>query len=387
MYLRIQYFVYPPNTEDLPILTPVFAPSTAIPKIFFAPTTAPTPLPVFVSLNGFKYESQSGRNNYCGPTNFSMALTFWGWNGNRFVIGDALMPGNRLDKKGKAGDNDKNVMSYEFQDYIADNVSGISSVLRYGGDIDVLRHLIAGGFPVIVEKGIYELDMLGKVSWMGHYQFVTGYDEGKQEMIVQDSYRDGPDFHIGYDEFTNSWRAFNYAFLVVYPKERESEIVGLLGPLSDPVTAVHIALDRAKKESILLTGNDQFWATFNVGTSYVSLNEYEDAAVSYDNAFNLYSKLSTKITTRPYRVMWYQTDPYLAYYYSNRFSDVIRLANTTLNDTISKPILEESLLWRGHAYYMTGDTQSAIADYRAALKVHANWTPAKQALQNLGVQP
>ncbi|MDQ3003972.1 MAG: tetratricopeptide repeat protein [Chloroflexota bacterium] len=49
--------------------------------------------------------------------------------------------------------------------------------------------------------------------------------------------------------------------------------------------------------------------------------------------------------------------------------------------------MEESLLWRGRAHYMVGDTQSAIADYRAALKVHVNWVPAMQALQDLGIQP
>ncbi len=407
-YSRIKYFFNPPDQADFQLeqtdnfesilattraeysltLTPVFTRTpTSTPIITFTPTISPTPLPSSVALSGVKYESQSGHNNYCGPTNFSMALTFWGWEGNRSTIGDALMPGNRLDKNGKAGDNDKNVMPYEFQDYITENVAGMTSVMRYGGDIDVLKRLTAGGFPVIVEKGIYELDMLGKVSWMGHYQFVTGYDDATSEVIVQDSYLDGPNFHINYLEFTNSWRAFNYLFLVVYPEERESEVIDLLGALAEPDTAAHIALDRAKKEVATLTGNDQFWAAFNVGTSHVAMHEYIDAADAYDNAFGLYSELSTEITSRPYRVMWYQTGPYFAYYYSNRFSDVINLANTTLNDTISKPILEESLLWRGRAYYMAGDTQSAITDYRAALKVHVNWDPAVQALQDLGVQP
>jgi len=408
VYSRIKYFFNPPDQADFQLeqtdnfesilattraeysltLTPAFTGMpTSTPRITFTQTISPTPLPSSVSLSGVKYESQSGHNNYCGPTNFSMALTFWGWEGNRSTIGDALMPGNRLDKNGKAGDNDKNVMPYEFQDYITENVAGMTSVLRYGGDIDVLKRLTAGGFPVIAERGIYELDMLGKVSWMGHYQFVTGYDDATSEVIVQDSYLDGPNFHINYDEFTNSWRAFNYLLLVVYPEERESEVIDLLGALADPDTAARIALDRAKKEAATLTGNDQFWAAFNEGTSHVALHEYVDAADAYDNAFSFYSELSTEVTSRPYRVMWYQTGPYFAYYYSNRFSDVINLANTTLNDTISKPILEESLLWRGRAYYMAGDTQSAIADYRAALKVHVNWTPAIQALQDLGVQP
>ncbi len=50
-------------------------------------------------------------------------------------------------------------------------------------------------------------------------------------------------------------------------------------------------------------------------------------------------------------------------------------------------VLEESLLWRGRAYYMSGNTQAAVDDYRAALKVHVNWIPAVQALQDLGLQP
>jgi len=408
LYTRIKYFFNPPDqavfqpaqTDDfdsivataraellLTLTAAVTQTPSPTPDITLTPTITATPLPGSVSLSGVKYETQSGRNNYCGPTNFSMALRFWGWKGNRSVIGDALMPGNLLDKDGKAGDNDKNVMPYEFQDYITDNVPGMKSALRYGGDIDVLQRLVAGGFPVIAERGIYELDMLDKVSWMGHYQFVTGYDDSAHEVIVQDSYVDGPDFHIKYDEFMNAWRAFDYLFVVVYPGEREREVVDLLGELADQETAARIALDRAKKEVITLTGNDQFWAAFNVGTSHVALHEYVDAADAYDNAFGLYSGLSTDTTSRPYRVMWYQTGPYFAYYYSNRFSDVINLANTMLNDTISKPILEESLLWRGRAYYMAGDTQSAIADYRAALKVHVNWLPAMQALQDLGVQP
>lgn len=86
-------------------------------------------------------------------------------------------------------------------------------------------------------------------------------------------------------------------------------------------------------------------------------------------------------------MMWYQTGPYFSYYYSGRYLDVINLADTTLNDTISTPTLEESLLWRGRAYYQIGDTKSAVADFRAALRVHINWTPAVQALQDLGLQP
>jgi tetratricopeptide (TPR) repeat protein len=239
----------------------------------------------------------------------------------------------------------------------------------------------------VAEKGYYERDYAGKLGWMGHYQFVTGYDDTQKMLTVQDSYLNGPNFQISYDEFMEGWRSFNYVFVVVYPAERESEVLDLLGPLADADAAARRALFVAQEESQRLSGIDRYFSYFNIGTSHVALQQYGDATYAYDYAFQLYSGLSGDNSIRPYRMMWYQTGPYFAYYYSNRFSDVIKLATTTLEDTISEPVLEESLIWRGRAYYMAGDTQAAIRDYRAALKVHPNWPPAIQALQDLGVQP
>jgi len=160
-----------------------------------------------------------------------------------------------------------------------------------------------------------------------------------------------------------------------------------LGPLADADNAARLSLERAQAEGQSLSGIDQFFAWFNVGSSHVALRQYGDATYAYDYAFQLYNDMTGDNSIRPYRMMWYQTGPYFAYYYSNRFSDVINLATTTLEDTISEPVLEESLIWRGRAYYMAGDTQAAIKDYRAALKVHPNWPPAVQALQDLGITP
>jgi tetratricopeptide (TPR) repeat protein len=365
--------------QTIPTLTKT---STPEPGPTAMPTITSTPLPATVMLEGIKYEHQHGRLNYCGPANFSMALTFWGWDGNRDVIGRAIKP----------VDKDKNVMPYELQDYIRENVPGLSSIIRNGGDIDLLKRLVSAGFPVIAEKGIYELDLNGKYGWMGHYAFVTGYDEPKKLIIYQDTYQPqgsppGADRKIEYETFIEGWRAFNYVFIVVYPVERQNEVLTLLGPYADEQWANQRALEIAQNEADSLTGIDRFFAWFNAGTSHVALFQYYDAAVAYDYAFSLYANLGTNDSIRPYRMMWYQTGPYKAYFYTNRFADVINLADTTLNDTIAEPVLEESLYWRGQAYYMAGKTDLAVRDYRAALKVHPKWIPATQALQDLGLQP
>jgi hypothetical protein len=357
--------------------------STPQPGPTAKPTITSTPLPATVMLTGIKYEHQHGRLNYCGPSNFSMALTYWGWKGNRDVVGKAVKP----------SDKDKNVMPYELQDFITDNVPGMTSAIRYGGDIDMLKRMVSAGFPVIVEKGIYEVDVNGKYGWMGHYAFVTGYDDTKQEIIYQDTYQPepkvnpGPNRHIKYSTFIEGWRAFDYVFIVVYPMDKQNDVVSLLGPLADENQAARHALSVAQSEAQTLTDIDQFFAWFNVGTSHVMLFEYADAAIAYDYAFNLYANLNVEDSVRPYRMMWYQTGPYKAYYYANRFSDVINLADTTLNETIAEPVLEESLYWRGQAYYMAGKTDLAVKDYREALKVHPKWIVATQALQDLGMQP
>lgn len=363
-------------------LTPA-ATSTPQPGPTLTPTITTTPLPATVMLTGVKYEHQHGRLNYCGPANFSMALTYWGWNGNRDVIGKAVKP----------VDKDKNVMPYELQDYITDNVSSMTSAVRYGGDLPLLKRLVAGGFPVVIEKGIYETDVNGKYSWMGHYAFVTGYDETTQEIIYQDTYQPdaaknpGPNRHIKYEKLVEGWRAFDYIFVVVYPVDKESQVMALLGPYADEQWASQHALGVAQAESQSLADIDRFFAWFNVGTSHIALLQYVDAAVAYDYAFGIYADLNVNDSVRPYRMMWYQTGPYKAYYYSNRFADVISLADTTLNETIAEPVLEESLYWRGRAYYMAGKTDLAVQDYRAALKIHPQWIPATQALQDLGMQP
>ena len=374
--LTIETVIATTRAEYALTLTPQATPtsnSRATPR----PTITTAPLPAAVDLKGVKYEDQHNRWNYCGPANFSMSLTYWGWDGNRDVVGKAVKP----------SDKDRNVMPYEFQTFITENVEGMSSVMRYGGDIDLVKRLVSAGFPVVAEKGYYERDFTGKVGWMGHYQFITGYDDNTREVIVQDTYNDGPNFHINYEKFMEGWRSFNYLFVVVYPVDRETEVMTLLGNLANEQDAARHALEVAKAESQSLTGNDRYFAWFNVGTNHVALRQYVDAALAYDQAFAVYANLTDDNTTRPYRMMWYQTGPYWAYYYSARYADVINLATTTLKETIAEPELEESLLWRGRALYMAGDTQAAIKDYRAALKVHPKWEPATQALQDLGVQP
>jgi hypothetical protein len=349
----------------------------------------PTPLPESVILDSVVYVDQHGRWNYCGPANLTMALNFWGWPGDRDDVAAVVKPGvadPNLDfiQRGKW---DKNVMPYEMANFVTDHTD-YNVVTRSGGEIELLKRLIAGSFPVVVEKGYYEADYTGKIAWMGHYLFTTGYDESTGKFIVQDAYlKPGKDMRVDYQTYLDGWRSFNYLFMVIYPPEREAELFSLLGPWADPTWADQNALRIAEEEIQTQTGIDEFFAWFNKGSSHVNLLQYNEAGDAYDQAFQVYSQLGSDDTQRPYRILWYQTGPYWAYFYTGRYQDTINLADTTLNDTIAEPTLEESLYWRGQAFLALGQTQAAIDDFRETVRLNPNFGPGLDALAQLGVSP
>ena len=230
-------------TPELPTITPT---PTSGPTL--TPTLSPTPLPASVKLEGFRYEDQKNRWNYCGPANLSMALNFVGWDGDRDDVARAIKPGVQDPKLDfiQQGRSDVNVMPFEMVDFVNDETQ-FRALSRLGGDIDLAKRLLAAGFPFIAEKGYYEKDYTGRVAWLGHYQFVTGYDDARQELTVQDTWNDGPNFRIPYDEFmaSEAWLSFDNLFIVVYPPEQEAKLLATLGPYADATWAARHALSNA----------------------------------------------------------------------------------------------------------------------------------------------
>jgi tetratricopeptide (TPR) repeat protein len=378
---RIAYWLNPPGEAVFVPGQQSTQPPTAVPTATEPgiPTSTPTPtaepLPEAVTLEGVQYEDQHNRWNYCGPANLSMALTFWGWEGNRDIVADHT----------KGNEQDKNIFPSEMVDFVQNHTT-YNALTRVGGDLDLLMRFIAAGFPVLTEKGYYEFDYTGNYAWMGHYQYVTGYDQTGQFLIVQDTYiQEGENHEFGFDEFVEGWRAFNFVFVIVYPPEREAEVLDLLGPHADEQWAYAHALSLSESETEILSGVDEYFAWFNLGTNHVLQLEYIDGAHAYDKAFQLYAELPG--TIRPYRMLWYQTGPYKAYYYSGRYQDVFELANTTLFLTISDPILEESFYWRGLAKEALDDLAGAIFDWQVCLELHPGWDDAIYELQRVGAWP
>jgi tetratricopeptide (TPR) repeat protein len=273
--------------------------------------------------------------------------------------------------------DDKNVMPAEMVAFV-EQFTQLAALTRFGGDLDLLRSLLAAGYPVLVEAGHDPPDD----SWMGHYLVVNGYDDDLRMFTLQDSLTN-PDVPMTYADLTQHWwRDFNYVYLVIYPKERQAELERLLGPRLDQAYSYQLAAQIALDEITRLQGRDLFFAWFNLGSSQVGLADYTGAAQSYDQAFEIYRSLPEDL--RPYRLMWYQVGPYQAYYNTGRYQDVINLANTTFT-WVGKPVLEESYYWRGMAYQALGNSNQAIADLKKAAALNPNYTAPRLELQRLGI--
>ncbi len=351
------------------------------------PTLTPAPLPSNVLLTGFHCERQFMNN--CGPATLSMNLSYYDWGKNQLTTSAVIRPNIA----------DVNVMPYELAYYVNEHTD-LRALWRYGGDLQTIKALLNLGIPVIIEKG-FEPFTLQKEGWMGHYNLVAGYDDEKEIFTMHDSYlmsyapwggqipEELWDTFIGFDfsytETEQAWQAFNDVFVVVYPPEKENDVLMVLGPLATQEGAARIAYERAIQETTSLTDmRGQYFAWFNAGTSLVAMQDYPAAAAAYDKAFAIYPDIPEN--QRPYRILWYQVGPYEAYYYTARYQDVINLANLTLGN-MAEPSLEESYYWRARSYHALGDEVRAENNLRSSLKYHPGYAPSVTLLQELGKTP
>jgi len=359
----------PQSTQSLePTLTPTVL-VTPTPTLTLTPTPTTTPLPQAVSLAGFRHEYQ--KMNNCGPATLSMALSYWGWDGTQ----DATRPWIR------AHPDDRNVMPYEMVNAVKAHTE-LNALMRWGGDAEMIKKFIAAGFPVIIERDMG--DVRPNADWTGHYGVISSYDDGRERFILQDSYISS-DYPLGYEDLNRFWRAFNHVYVVIYPPDREAEVLAILGPHADEAYNLQHAAEKAQLAIPLLEGRDLFFAYFNYGTSLVNQGDYFGAAQAYDYAYSdIYPTIPSE--ARPWRMLWYQTGPYFAYYYTGRYQDVVNLADLTLETTGVREI-EETWVWRGRARLALGDVDGAVDDFREALKYHPGWPVAETELRNLGITP
>jgi tetratricopeptide (TPR) repeat protein len=291
-----------------------------------------------------------------------MALSYYGWQDGQETAAAYLKP-NR---------EDKNVSPSEMVAFVNES-TGVRAITRIGGDLELLRELLAHEFPVVIETGY----MPEGYDWLGHYQTVVGYDDLAQVFYLYDSFlgagENGEGIIESYRELDSNWQAFNRTFIVIYRQEDEAEVAAILGDRADLTRAAELALQVGQEEARLNPQNPFTW--FNMGTAYTRLGRYQEAATAYDQA--------RRVGTLPWRMLWYQFGPYEAYFNVGRYDDVLALVNSNLNN--GGEFVEETHYWRGRTLVELGQSRDAAAAFRLALSHNPSYLAAQSALNQLNV--
>jgi len=319
----------------------------------------PEPLPDRILLDAPKYEKEVYNN--CGAATLTMMLRMYGWEGDQNDIGSIIKPNV----------DDKNVNIDELVYYVRNYAGWLNADFRVAGDIELLKRLLANGFPVIIESGM-RLDQSYRVNddrWGGHYLLVNGYDDEANVFTTQDSWY-SPNRLLSYQELDENWKAFNRAYLLVFLPEQSDQIGELVGENWDEETSRINAMNKALDESE--ADPEDAFAWFNVGTNLLYFERYAEAAQAYDTAIRL---------GIPQRMLRYQFGPFIAYFKTARNGDLKALAEYALKIT---PTSEENRLWHGWALFREGDRAAAIDEFNKALHVNPNYMDARYALNYVG---
>ncbi|HIE25054.1 MAG TPA: tetratricopeptide repeat protein [Anaerolineales bacterium] len=336
--------------------TPEATPALSVtPTIEPTATGTPEPLPAQVSLSVPNYELQDMNN--CGPASLTMALRYYGWDGDQFDISEIIKPIPQ----------DRNVNPEEMVYYVRNYAGWLRAEYRVNGNLYLLKKLIAAGYPVLIEETFhfdepyYPNDDL----WAAHYLLLTAYDDKDGAFIGQDSYQ-GANQRIPYETLMEDWKPFNRVYMLIYLPEDEDELALLLGDDWDEEKNrenARQASQRATEEN-----PDDAFAWFNLGSNLLYFEEYAQSANAYDQARSL---------GLPQRMMRYQFGAFIASFQDHRTEDLLALTKYALQRT---PNSEEALLWRGWGLYQQGDYEGAIASWELALKHRPNYFDAEYAL-------
>jgi tetratricopeptide (TPR) repeat protein len=340
-----------PTSTPVPLPTPTVTPLPT-------PTATATTVPASYQLTGLRHFWQTWNN--CGPATLAMNLSYYGAPLDQAVIGEVL----------RRHPDDKNVSPEELAAYARSQ--GYLAQVRVDGSAELLRALLARDTPVLIETWLEEKPNDG----LGHYRLIVGFDDLAARWTAYDSYvhtnlvsTDPASYqgiYLDYAQTDALWAVFNRTYVLVYPPEHAATVDAILGAASDPLVMWQESLATAQA-AVAANPVDPF-AHFNLGSSLVALGDYAGAAAAYDEARRI---------GLPWRMLWYQFGPFVAYHAVGRYADVVQLADATLATTTS---IEELHYWRGQGLAGLGDPNAARAAYEQALALNPDFPPARAAL-------
>ena len=317
-------------------------------------------LPKRVLLEGMQRVWQ--QFNRCSAAAITMQISYWRGEINYYDTIRAINP----------RDADASTRLEEMLAYA--QTFGLAGVERLGGDLPMVKRLVAAGFPVLVETVYYEEGAEANKTWMSHNRVVVGYDDDKNEAYLFDSLlgfgADNTGKPVKYDDMMERWRQLNYSYMVLYEPHQEAEVRNLMGEAHWDAEQNINALYERVTQDLAVKPNDAF-NHFNMGTVLARMGRYEEAVEWYDSARQI---------GLPFRMMWYQFDIFESYLAVGRIRDVQTLAWRVIGDTEG---VEEMYYYLALSYIAEGDMFRAVAQLEQAVWYNQYFTQASDLLNEL----
>lgn len=333
------------STAIIPTLEP-----TGIPTH----TPTKTPPPEHKELNNSYHVYQTFNN--CGPAALSMALSYYDIHESQQTLGQHLRPYQIAN-----GDNDDKSVTL---DELAEEAKNYNLVPyhRPNGNAELMKQLIGAEIPVITRT------LLTADDDIGHYRVIKGYNDITKTFLQDDSLQ-GPNLSFTYADFEVLWQHFNYEYLVLVPKDRQRVAEAILGENTDEHTAWVNAAQRAKNQ-YEKNPNDIF-ARFNHSVALYHIGKYKESIIEFE-------AVQAQL---PFRHLWYQIEPILAYYETEKYETVFEITDKILNN--QNRAFSELYIIRGRIYEAQGNTEAARKEFEKAVFYNKNLKTAQETLASI----
>ena len=327
-----------------------------------SPTSTPTPTPkpileqpaINKILNNDYHVFQSFNN--CGPAALSMAISYYGINETQQKLGQDLRP-----YQVPNGDNDdKSVTLEELAEKSKEY--GFTPLHRPNGNIEIIKLFITYDIPIIART------LLKTNEDIGHYRVIKGYDSAEQNIIQDDSLQ-GKNLRYSYEDFNALWKQFNYEYLVLVPQDKTEIAQQILGEDTDEKIAWHKAVQLSENE--LNTNPNDIHARFNLSVALYNIGDYQKSVEEFEKVEVLL----------PFRTLWYQIEPILAYYELGNYDRVLQITDKILN--YYNRAFSELYMLRGNIYKNQGNIEAARSEFQKAVFYNVNLKPAQEALSSV----
>lgn len=327
----------------------MYATATSVAQLIPAATATAQALPNRVVIE--MSHTYQGINN-CAPSTTSMALSVFDIRKSQYEMAALQKPNAK----------DVNVTPEEVAASIRE--VGLEAFVGINGDIELVKRLLAAGFPVITEE------WMSYDGGMGHFRAIRGYDEAQQLILYNDSFY-GPGHWRSYESFLGAWKPFSNKYVVPYRPEQAELLEKTIG-LHWNRLSMYESL-RVKSQAEVEANPGDAYAWWSLGEALLWQGKPEEALPAFEQALN-----SGKL---PWRYLWYRYGYFEALNRVGRHEELLTITNRTLNQMA---LSEDLRFHRAVALHALGRTPEAQRELERALQDNPRFVPAHYLLHELG---